>query len=260
MEFAGRQRTYRVHVPAAYDGSKPVPLVIGFHGGGGTSQTAERGLGMNPLSDRHGFLAVYPQGLENHWNDGRVGARFPNTNRNDDVGFVRALVEDVCRNWKIDRRRIYSIGNSNGGFIGNRLAWEASDIFAAISAGAGTIGQNVEERFAPKGPVAILEFHGTKDNMVPFEGGEVGDRGGTAISARRMTELWVHANGCPMKAKVEEIPGAKVTRETYAPCRAGADVEFYIVHGGGHGWPNAKTVGIDAAEISWEFFARHAKQ
>src|SRR5215813_7128906 len=82
MEFAGQQRTYRVHVPAAYDGSKPVPLVIAFHGGGGTSKTAERGLGMNPLSDRHGFLAVYPQGLENHWNDGRVGARFPNTNRN----------------------------------------------------------------------------------------------------------------------------------------------------------------------------------
>src|SRR5689334_17392864 len=104
LEFAGQQRTYRAHVPAGYDGSKPVPLVIAFHGGGGSSQSAERGLGVNPLSDRHGFIAVYPQGLENHWNDGRVGARFPNTNRNDDVGFVRVLVEDVCRQWKIDRK------------------------------------------------------------------------------------------------------------------------------------------------------------
>jgi polyhydroxybutyrate depolymerase len=259
MQFAGQPRTYRIHIPPGYDSSKPAPLVIGFHGGGGTSQTAERGLGFNPLSDRHGFLAVYPQGLENHWNDGRVGARFPNTNKNDDVGFVRALVEEVCRNWKIDRRRIYSVGNSNGGFIGNRLAWEAPDIFAAISAGAGTIGQNVEASFAPKGPVAILEFHGTKDPMVPFEGGEVGDRGGTAIGAQKMIDLWVKANGCAAKAKVEEVPGVKVTRRTYTGCRAGSDVIFYIVHGGGHGWPMPKTAGIDAAEISWEFFAAHSK-
>jgi len=260
MQFAGRPRTYRVHIPPRYDSSKAVPLVIGFHGGGGTSQTAERSLGFNPLSDRHGFLVVYPQGLDNHWNDGRVGARFPTTNSHDDVAFVRALVDEVCRNWKIDRRRIYSVGNSNGGFFGNRLGWEASDIFAAISAGAGTIGKNVEASFAPKGPVAILEFHGTKDPMVPFEGGEVGDRGGTAIGARRMNELWAKANGCPAGPKVEELPGAKVTRETYSPCRAGADVVFYIVHGGGHGWPRQATAGIDAAEISWEFFASHPKQ
>src|SRR5689334_9824348 len=101
MEFAGLQRTYRVHVPPGYDGSKPAPLVLGFHGGGGTSQSAERTLGFDALSDRHGFIAVYPQGLESHWNDGRVGARFPNTNKNDDVGFVRALVEEVARQWKI---------------------------------------------------------------------------------------------------------------------------------------------------------------
>jgi polyhydroxybutyrate depolymerase len=260
LQFAGQPRTYRVHVASSYDGSKPVALVIGFHGGGGTSQTAEKGLGFNPLSDRHGFIAVYPQGLDSHWNDGRVGARFPTTNQHDDVGFVRALVKEVCANWKIDRRRIFSVGNSNGGFFGNRLAWEAPDIFAAVSAGAGTIGQNVEADFAPKGPVAMLEFHGTKDPMVPFDGGEVGDRGGTAISARKMTELWAKANGCAAKPKVEEVPDTKVTRETYTGCRAGADVVFYIVHGGGHGWPSKKTVGIDAAEISWEFFAKHPKQ
>jgi polyhydroxybutyrate depolymerase len=260
MEFAGQPRTYRVHVPPGYDGSKPVALVLGFHGGGGTSQTAERTLGFDALADRHGFIAVYPQGLENHWNDGRVGARFPNTNKNDDVGFVRALVAEVSRIWKIDRRRIYSVGNSNGGFIGNRLAWEASDLFAAISAGAGTIGQNVEAGFAPKGPVSILEFHGTKDPTVPFEGGPVAAQGGTAISAHKMIELWVKANGCPAKPETDQIAGARVTRETYAGCHAGTDVVFYIVHDGGHGWPVAKAAGIDASEISWEFFAGHPKQ
>ena len=108
------------------------------------------------------------------------------------------------------------------GFIGNRLAWEASDIFAAISAGAGTIGQNVEDRFVPKGPVSILEFHGTEDMTVPFDGGPVAAQGGTAISARKMIELWAKANGCPAKADV--APGAKVTRESYGPCRAGTEV------------------------------------
>ena len=259
LEFAGQQRTYRVHIPAAYDGSRAVPLVLGFHGGGGTSENAERTLGFDPLSDRHGFIAVYPQGLESHWNDGRVGARFPNTNKNDDVGFVRALVEEVRRNWKIDRLRIYSVGNSNGGFLGNRLAWEAPDIFAAISAGAGTIGQNVESVFAPRGPVSILEFHGTSDRTVPFEGGEVAAQGGTAISARQMIELWKSADGCKGEGRIEELPGTQVTRETYGPCLAGTEVAFYIVKGGGHGWPAQKATGIDAAEISWEFFEKHPK-
>src|SRR5437868_674944 len=82
----GLTRTYRIHIPPGYDGTKAVPLVLVFHGGGGTAERIEQGLGFNPLADKHGFIVVYPQGEENHWNDGRTGERFPNAGKYDDVG------------------------------------------------------------------------------------------------------------------------------------------------------------------------------
>ena len=38
IEHEGRTRTYRVHVPPSYDGTRPFPLVFVFHGGGGTNR------------------------------------------------------------------------------------------------------------------------------------------------------------------------------------------------------------------------------
>ena len=35
---ADRQRNYLVHVPPSYDGSKPAPVVLAFHGGGSNAR------------------------------------------------------------------------------------------------------------------------------------------------------------------------------------------------------------------------------
>jgi polyhydroxybutyrate depolymerase len=71
--FSGLERTYRIHLPSQRDQTKPVPLVFLFHGGGGTGQGMEKLTlgGFNRLADREGFIVVYPDGIEKHWNDGR---------------------------------------------------------------------------------------------------------------------------------------------------------------------------------------------
>jgi len=275
IEHGGLTRTYRVHVPSGYDGKKAVPLVLGFHGGGGNAQGAERNLGFNPLADKHGFIAVYPQGIDSHWNDGRVATRFEKVAKVDDVGFIRALIGQLQKEFKIDARRIYSAGLSNGGFISHRLGWELSDLLAAIGPAAGTLSTRFEKEFAPKYPVHVIDIHGTKDGMVPYEGGMVSGQGGLCFGAQKMVAMWALANGCATPPKSETLPKISkdktvVRRDTYAAGAKGAEVVFYTVEGLGHVWPHRSAAGedakagsgtqeFDAAELVWDFFSKHPK-
>jgi polyhydroxybutyrate depolymerase len=281
VEHDGVERVYRLRIPTGYDGSKPTPLVLAFHGGEGSALVAEMGLGFNPLADRHGFIVVYPQGTANPgkgfgWNDGRVSPRFPGREKVDDVGFIRSLIARLRREWNVDARRIFATGNSNGGFMTHRLGWELSDVLAAIAPSAGTLGEALEQGFAPQHPLHVLHLHGTADPAVPFEGGEVIGRGGRALAAPRMVALWVAANGCQTPPRIETLPkttrdATRVVRETYRPGEKGAEVIFYRLEGHGHNWPGRAPRGgvnplagpssaeLSAAEVVWAFFAEHPK-
>jgi polyhydroxybutyrate depolymerase len=281
LAHGGTNRIYRIRIPPGYDGSKAVPLVLAFHGGEGSAQVAEQGLGFNPLADRHGFIVVYPQGLPNPgkgfgWNDGRKSPRFPGRERVDDVGFIRALIAALRVEFNVDARRIFATGNSNGGFLTQRLGWELGDVLAAIAPGAGTLGVEFEREFAPRHPVHVLHVHGTADPAVPFNGGEVIGRGGQCLGAEKMVALWVKANGCATPGKTETLPKrtddpTKVIRTTYAAGERGAEVVFYRIEGHGHNWPGRggrgaanplagpSTREFDAAESVWQFFATHPK-
>ena len=41
LTVGGRERTYLVHVPKSYDGSKPFPVVLAFHGGGSLASSTD---------------------------------------------------------------------------------------------------------------------------------------------------------------------------------------------------------------------------
>lgn len=74
ITFDGLKRSYRIHVPQNLNNSNPAPLLFVLHGGGGDGERMEEQLtefGFNKLSDNYGFIVVYPDGIERHWNDGR---------------------------------------------------------------------------------------------------------------------------------------------------------------------------------------------
>src|SRR5271166_6747442 len=57
-----QERVYLVHVPPKYDVTKPVPMVLVFHGGASNAEQMVRFCGLNEKADEAGFLAVYPSG------------------------------------------------------------------------------------------------------------------------------------------------------------------------------------------------------
>jgi len=137
-----RNRTFLVHVPPSYTGLSTVPLVLDLHGLGSNSSQQAGLSGFREKSNQVGFIVAWPQGVRNSWNAfGCCGtADFFNI---DDPAFLRAVVARISQLGRIDSKRVYITGLSNGGFMTHRMACVAADIFAAaapVSAPLNTTG------------------------------------------------------------------------------------------------------------------------
>jgi polyhydroxybutyrate depolymerase len=258
-----------------------MPLVFLLHGGGGTGEGMGKLTvgGFNRLADREGFIIVYPDGIEKHWNDGRgLQAYRAHLENIDDVGFISALIEHLIRTLNVDPNRIYAAGISNGGQFSQRLACELSGRIAAIGVVAIQLPEHLPSSCAPKRPVSVLMMPGTEDPLVPWEGGEIGFRRGRkfgrVLSVPESMRFWAKHNQCPISPLITYEPdrdpkdGTRVRRETYGPCGHETEVLLYAIEGGGHTWPGgdqylpAGIIGrtsrdIDANEVIWGFFKRH---
>ena len=267
-------RNYLVHVPPGYDGSKPTPVVLIYHGGGSDAEIMVHFCGLNEKADKEGFLAVYPNGTGRlkvalTFNGGNC-CGYAKDNNIDDVAFTRAVLDDLVKVANVDNKCIFATGMSNGGIMSYRVASELSDRIAAIAPVSGPMGT---EKCNPKRPVPVLHFHGTDDEFAPFKGG-VGAKSLTKTdfySVDHSVKAWIKANGCPEKAVEEKLEkkvddGTSIIRKTWGPGKDGAEVVLYVIDGGGHTWPGRKsklallgksTENLSANDVMWEFFKKH---
>ena len=80
------------------------------------------------------------------WNGGNC-CGYASENNVDDVGFTRAVLDDLAKVANVDAKRVFATGMSNGGILCYRLASEFSDRIAAIAPVCGTDGHgNVQSQ------------------------------------------------------------------------------------------------------------------
>ncbi|WP_158231035.1 alpha/beta hydrolase family esterase [Rhodopirellula bahusiensis] len=292
FQHDGKEREYRIHVPGNLPDDSEVPLVVCFHGGGGNSRMASM-MGLTPVSDREGFIAVYPNAIDKHWNDGRDSPMFAEHDQAiDDAAFVMELIERVCNEHPIDRDRIFATGISNGGFMTQRLAIEHSETFAAVAVVIATMGEPLSKRFKPESPVSILYMNGTKDRLVPYDGGPVvkplmnrfnrveGHEDaprGRGISTDDAVAKWVAHNQTKRDPKIEFVPdiddedGSHIESSLWEGGKRGTAVMLHKVVGGGHGIPGGsqympeRLIGksnqdVNGFDLIWDFFQKHARE
>jgi polyhydroxybutyrate depolymerase len=279
----GIDRRYRRYVPPGYDGSEPFPVVLNFHGLTASAEQQALLTNLEGLAGTEGFIAVHPQGSV----DPATGMTFFELSQGstvDDVAFTADVLDDLAATVCIDPARVYAMGFSNGGYMSSRLACDLADRIAAITTVAATTRP---DDCAPDRPVPVLAFHGTADQVVPFDGGDsalldtleqAADPSDPAATARLqgVAELlglaipdevgeWATANGCSGQA-LSDV-GEEVTLTTYQGCDA--PVLFYVVADGGHTWPGSPTsravaalghttLDVDATRLAWEFFRQHS--
>lgn len=278
IKVGGLERTYRVHVPPGGKPAEPMALVLALHGGGGNGSLTDKQTHFSAEADKQHFIVAYPDGTGRPrpflnavgkggfltWNAGDCCA-YAMEHHVDDVAFLRAMVAAIERELPVDPHRIYAAGISNGGMMAYRLACEASDLVAAVGVVSGAV---VAKPCAPASPVSVIHIHGSNDQNVPLAGG-VGAKARTQTNyppVQDSIDLWVRTDGCAQPAV--STPAPYVTLRDYAGCRAGTEVAFYLIAGGGHAWPGGTrmasfldkpSTAMAATPTIWEFFAAHRK-
>jgi polyhydroxybutyrate depolymerase len=266
IDVEGVRRSYLLHLPASRRPGEPMPLLLVFHGGGGTASNIAEHTGLTPAATPRGYAVVYPDGLNGHWSDGRAAKAGA-----DDVGFVRLLLDSLRRELPVDSRRIFATGISNGAGMAFRLACDLPGTFAAIAPVAGALPSELENRCAAAAPVSLLMFQGTLDRLMPYDGGDLSLRRGRILPATTTANLFARVDGCAGEPVVAAEPdtvtdGTRVRRSSSPGCRDGRDVVLFTIEGGGHTWPGGPPVGrsvgrvsrdLDATRVMLDFFDRH---
>jgi polyhydroxybutyrate depolymerase len=280
LQVAGVDRFYLLTAPAGTASATPVPLVVDFHG---LAEGAQIHAGMTQFSakaQQEGFAVAFPNGTGTpvRWDANTA------SNPNHDLEYVDRMLDEIGAIRCIDTSRVYATGLSYGAIMSSFLTCTRTDRFAAVAPIAGiTIP---ESDCNPTRAMPVLTVHGTADPILLFNGGvslggvlpAPGAESTTSTTAPpaqldgpgypAAAEAWAVRNGCrpdPTDTKVSDT----VIHRVWS-CPAGADVEMYIVVGGGHSWPGSEfsrsigkivgptTFDINATDLAWSFFQRFA--
>lgn len=244
FDTAGDQRTYRIWVPADYSPTTGAPVIVNYHGTGGTPEGVDAfSSDLSQKANARGYIVVAPQALSGQASTARwVVPGFGTTP--DDVAMTRALLAQIQNDYCVDTQRQFATGFSSGGAMSTFLACEASDIFAGVVPGGGV---NLVDPSCNKGPIPMFAYHGTADDVAFFngiDGQPTAPNPQTAGvvpyfgSVEADMDFWATVNGCKAQRQDQNLAPDAILR-TYPDCAAATQVLLAV--GGGHTFPGGTT-------------------
>jgi poly(3-hydroxybutyrate) depolymerase len=268
----GGTRSFLLHIPQAYIPNTPAPLILAFHGKGQTAHQFESQTSLSYPHFNSTYIVAYPQGLSNQWTGDPESTP---TSEINDIDFAGALLAHLVATYSVDETRIYAVGFSNGGGLTALLAGndQMSSRIAAFAIVSGAMyrdealktGEKLFSTCEPSRlPVPILEFHGSKDPVIHYEGVTTPD--GPTYSIQEWLQAWAERNGCGEPAEKTELEGGSLLKTRWSRGEQELVVHYYI-EGFGHGWPSKRAqdddgqrfgpATFDATPMILEFFGGH---
>jgi polyhydroxybutyrate depolymerase len=223
-----------VKFPNGYKGDKPVPLLINYHPIMGSASQWENGSQTAKAALSDGAIVAFMDGAQGNmgqaWNVG------PCCTDADDISFTRNFIKEITNKACVDPKRIYAAGFSMGGGMSNYVGCYLADVIAAAAPSAFDLAKEVVDggKCKPSRPFPILNFRGTQDNIVMYNGGlsqVVPGKPITFMGAKNNFKEWAKMNGCTGSPKTN-TPGNNC--EMYENCNGGAKVGLCTINGGGH--------------------------
>lgn len=233
IEVDGTAHSYELFVPDGYDGKTRFPVVVVFHGDGGTGANIRSGFKIEEASAKKAIV-VYPDGPGKTWQIDKLDTM------GKDIAFVDALYADLTKSHCADSSRLYATGFSKGAYFVNQLACRSKTTLRAITthAGGGPFGV-AESEFSngdlkcATGALAALQVAGLADDSVPPSEGE------------KARDHWRGANGCQDATSAWET----------SPCVAYQGCSKPEV------WcavPELRhQIWSEAAKVTWSFFSKN---
>ena len=269
IEHEGLERSLLIYVPKNI--KENAPLVVAIHGYTSSAKTLMGYSGINQIADKEGFLVAYPQGTKDSRDNYffNVGYEFHSDSKVNDVNFIREIVLNLTKDYKLNSKRVFATGMSNGGDMSYLLACTSSDLFTAVAPVAGVMMKDTLENCNPEKKIPIFEIHGTKDSISKFEGDMNNeDKWGAYYDLPSTIEFWVNKHALNEKETIQlenknTEDGTTITFERYWSDESQREVWFYIVNDGNHTWPGmtglfSRTTNqdINSAEEIWKFFSK----
>jgi polyhydroxybutyrate depolymerase len=215
LEFTvdGVAREAMVFVPESAT-AQPTPLVFVFHGHGGSARQVSRSIEMW----RHWpeAISVYMQGLETPGlltdpQGRKAGWQARAGGQGDrDLRFFDAVLAKLKADYRVDDKRIYATGHSNGGGFTYLLWAERGDVFAAVAPSA-AVAVYVD-KLKPK---PVMHLAGKKDALVKF------------AWQQRMMDAVRDLNGCAREGKTWD-------KDCMLYPSSGGNPLVSYIHSGGH--------------------------
>lgn len=228
------KREALVYAPARAE-KEAAPLVFVFHGHGGTMKNASTKMAIHDHWPE--AICVYPQGLNTPGKltdpEGKKTGwqHSAGDQDNRDLKFFDEMLKALRKGYKVDDKRIFVTGHSNGGRFTQLLWTERGDVFAAV-APSGTTAGPLAKSLKPK---PCLHIAGEKDELVKFEWQKA-----TMDAIKKL-------NGCEAEGKPWQKDGLLYESKGGTPL-------VTWIYPGGHA-PPAETPKVIAT-----FFKEHAKK
>ena len=248
----GENREYILYIPNSYDGVLPVPLMLNFHGFGGSASDYIEEADFRSLAESETFILVYPQGScldgSSHWNPCPPGG--DNKSDVDDFGFIEAVINEISSEYNVDPKRIYATGYSNGGMMAYGMAHFKSELIAAVASVSGTMLDCIGP---PNHQMPVIHLHGTNDGVLPYNGSN------EFSSTQSVLDYWSEFNNTVTNPTQTTSTNGGMTIEHYAYNQGdnNASVEHYKYIEGNHVWFDATFQDQTTAELIWNFVSRY---
>lgn len=268
LQVDGYIRSYLLNLPPNYNDSNHFSLVIALHGTGGSAAQMETDYMLTSKSNSARFIIVYPEGVRS---DGILGIRTWNAggccdyamqHNVDDVKYIKLLIQKLTATYKIDPKKVYATGMSNGAMMCYRLGCELSQQLAAIAPVSGTL--ITTQACMPARPLPILHIHSALDTKVPYRGG-YGLANYYFPPVDSALRVWAGINGC--NTAPETVTDAPLYTQTqFAGCAHNATIQLYLTKDGGHAWPGGlpatsradePSKAFYATDLIWDFFRKY---
>jgi polyhydroxybutyrate depolymerase len=249
IQVGATSRSYVLHIPTKYDGSKPAPLILDFHAQSGSGSSERANSPYPAQTDPEGVVMAFPTGLIGPggaaWNVGPCCVADV-----DDVAFAKALVQDVQKVACIDVTRVYAVGLATGGGMAYYLACRAADVFAAVAPAAFDLLEENVADCKPSRSITVISFRGTADLLVPYGGGAstvVLGMPVTFLGAQATFKKWAELDQCTDSPSAEDSNGCS----SYSACQRGVEVILCSKQGG--------VLEAGNASVAWPVLRRHTR-
>lgn len=258
------ERTYYVRTGKVK--TKGLPLVVVLHGGGGNGRGLRNTYGFKPLVENRECVAVYPSALKGGW--------LPN-----DVAFLDAVIDEVFQREEADRKRLFITGASRGGLMTFIMAAKSKHKIKAAGTVIASQMKALADEFPISRPIDFAMIAGTKDPLMPYDGGwgamrkpkKTGDPKARILSVQESIKLLLKANKMTGEPVVFSLGNKNkedgCTNEVrfWRNAKTKRRVMLVTVKGGGHVVPGGRQylpkslIGpvckdFNHAQVMWEFF------